>query len=98
MPLPVVVQFEREIIDEVTGNVTDWVLITVEGEYCEGDASVGEGEHLHAELSYMHGDKTKTPIEITDWEEDQLLLIYKYECERVKDDIFDNEWRSRLEK
>ena len=81
MPLPVVVQFEREVTDDVTGEVTGYVLITVEGEYCEGDASVGEGEHLHAELSYMHGDETKTPIEITDWEEDQLLSIYKGDLE-----------------
>ena len=98
MPVPVVVQFEREIIDEVTDEVTDWVLITVEGEYCEGDASVGEGEHVYSELSYLHDDKSKTPIEITDWEEDQLLLIYKDECERVQDDIKENQWRSRREK
>jgi len=77
MSVAVVVQFEREVVDEVTGDVTGYVLITVEGEYCEGDASVGEGEHVHAELSYLSGDKSKTPVEITDWEEDQLLSIYK---------------------
>ena len=81
MSVAVVVQFEREVVDEVTGDVTGYVLITVEGEYCEGDASVGEGEHVHAELSYLSGDKSKTPVEITDWEEDQLLSIYKGELD-----------------
>ena len=81
MLIPVVLKFEREVIDDVTGEVTGWVLITVEGQYCEGDSSVGEGEHVHAELSYLSDDKSKAPVEITDWEEDQLLSIYKGELE-----------------
>ena len=81
MSVAVVVQFEREVVDEVTGDVTGYVLITVEGEYCEGDASVGEGEHVHADRSYLSGDKSKTPVEITDWEEDQLLSIYRSQLE-----------------
>ena len=97
MGCAVTIEFARELLDEHTGELVAEILITVDGWYCEGDASVGEGEHLYSERAYFSDDRSRALIDITDAEEDALLGIYKREGERTRDDMMENQWRSRHE-
>tara|TARA_R100001198_G_scaffold93767_1_gene75420 strand:+ start:1131 stop:1433 length:303 start_codon:yes stop_codon:yes gene_type:complete len=93
MSQAVTVELVREVVDD-NDVLIEEILITVDAQYCEGDPSVGLGEHVYSERAYLSDDKSRAPVDLTDEEEDALLSLYKEECDRVRDDMIENQWQS----